>query len=736
MCKNVVFLLFFIQYGSFLFSQVEGLVIDKEGSPVNKVNVFLVDQNLLLYTNNEGVFSVDKSIPNNTYIEFYKFGYSSKLIKYQSGKKIQIILEKLHVELDDIGVSESFSHLGDNKTVNIEKKSLDNVFLSNSIVNKITEISGLHSSGSGLAIQKIVIRGLSGMRVVSLVNGMRVENQQWAGDHGIGFTDLGFTNVELIKGSSALKYGAEAVGGLLYFNDEPFIESVSPSGFIAAKFDDSHFLFGNQFGLKWSKNNFFINFYGENTLASDYRLPNKTFLYNSRFRNQAIKLSIANIGSKIQSVLRYQYNTEKLGIPAHFHGDSENVVIDDLTFSNIDLTNDYDLRRPLQIVNNHLFIFENNYFNNNNRYSLYLGHFINNLIEYEKWTYPGFDMTLSTTLLRADLRRIVSDITFNTGFSIGLLKNQNNILEYLIPNANSNDLGFYTSLDYDKVNKGANLGFRFDFKNISSYDENYDKSFSSLSSSSGLYLKNNNHTFRITYSSSFRSPHFSELFSDGVHHGTTRYEVGNRNLKLEKAHQFDFKYQWSNDHIGLVLNPFSQYIYDFISINPTSDFIQNYRLYNYEQFSKVTISGFEMNLHYHPHFMHDLHFEQNYSFLNTKNHDNDNYLALTPANNIKTRISLNLENKNLFFGIKSFGLYNIYSFKQDKVAEDETTTKSYSLFNLDLSLKPLRNLNISFNVMNLCNIEYVPHLSRLKDIGLTGVPNPGRSFNLSCKYDF
>ena len=143
-----------------------------------------------------------------------------------------------------------------------------------------------------------------------------------------------------------------------------------------------------------------------------------------------------------------------------------------------------------------------------------------------------------------------------------------------------------------------------------------------------------------------------------------------------------------------------------------------------------------MNFHCHPHFMHNLHFEQNYSFLNTKNHDNNNYLALTPANNIKTRISLNLENKNLFFGIKSFGLYNIYSFKQDKVTEDETTTKSYSLFNLDLSLNPFKNLNISFNVMNLCNIEYVPHLSRLKDIGLTGVPNPGRSFNLICKYDF
>ena len=44
---------------------------------------------------------------------------------------------------------------------------------------------------SGLGIQKIVVRGLSGMRVVTYLNGMQINNQQWANDHGIGFTDLG-----------------------------------------------------------------------------------------------------------------------------------------------------------------------------------------------------------------------------------------------------------------------------------------------------------------------------------------------------------------------------------------------------------------------------------------------------------------------------------------------------------------------------------------------------------------
>ena len=84
------------------------------------------------------------------------------------------------------------------------------------MVEDISELSGVDMISSGLGIQKLVVRGLSGMRVVTYLNGMQINNQQWANDHGIGFTDLGLGEVELIKGASSLKYGGEALGGLLF----------------------------------------------------------------------------------------------------------------------------------------------------------------------------------------------------------------------------------------------------------------------------------------------------------------------------------------------------------------------------------------------------------------------------------------------------------------------------------------------------------------------------------------
>ena len=57
----------------------------------------------------------------------------------------------------------------------------------------------------------------------------------------------------------------------------------------------------------------------------------------------------------------------------------------------------------------------------------------------------------------------------------------------------------------------------------------------------------------MTFSGAYRSPHVSELFSDGVHHGTNRYEIGDQQLDIEYANQIDFKYQWSSEHLGIVV---------------------------------------------------------------------------------------------------------------------------------------------------------------------------------------
>ena len=740
--KNILLVSFLMMHTFNLFSQTKGQVIDSNNFPVKDVNVFLSDQNILLYSNNDGTFISKQDIPNNSYIHFYKFGYASKVIKYKSDQEFKVILEDLHINLDEVGVVESFSELGNTKLTNIEKKSLEDVFLkNNSMVESIAQLAGVDIVSSGLGIQKVVVRGLSGMRVVTYLNGMQINNQQWANDHGIGFTDLGLGEVELIKGSSALKYGSEAIGGLLYFKDSPFISSDKLKGFFATKFNNSSYLSSSQFGIKWNKNNFYFNLYGQYSLSSDYRLPNNTYLFNSRFNQNAIKFSLAHRYKKLQNIFMYQYHNEITGIPAHAHVDPADVNISDITSSFLDLSTDFKATRPTQFINNQLFIYKLNYLNNNIKLSLHAGHFINTLQEYEKWSSPAFDLTISNTQITPNIRYKLDRLTFNLGSQISVLDNKNNEDLRLVPDASSLNIGPYFILDYEKNNFGYNSGIRYDYKSLKSEDNIsnviYDNEFSNTSFSTGVFYKFNDNVFRLTYSGAFRAPHFSELFSDGVHHGTNRYELGNQNLDIEYASQYEFKYQWSNEHFGFVLNPFLQNISDFISIVPTDSFINSFRVYNYMQYNKVEIKGVEINLHYHPHQLHNLHFEQSYSFLQTINKDDQYGLALVPANSIKTNIlfDFNEYERLVKYKLDYFSLFHIYKFSQEDFAEYEELTKSYNLINLQLGLKFNDKLLCSIGLNNLFNKQYSPHTSRIRSVA-GGVPNPGRSFNINLKYEF
>ena len=729
-----------------LFSQTSGLVLDNEKNPISGASVLFADQNILVETNEKGEFSFSEDIANNSILHIYKHGYSSKLVKFQQEQDLEVIMAKLHVDLDEVGVSESYSDLGNIKLTSIEKKKIDFV-QSSSMVESITELAGVDMISSGQGIQKVVVRGLSGMRVVTYLNGMQINNQQWANDHGIGFTDLGINEVELIKGASALKYGSEAIGGLLYFKDYPFTADNKLKGFIASKLNNSSYLTNNQVGLNWNYNNFFVDFYGEYTLSTDYRMPNGDYFFNSRFKQSAYKFSLAHRYKRFQNIFRFHYQKETTGIPGHVcEGDPLIIDIKELTSSSVDLENDYEETRPNQYVDNQLFIYELKYLADNFKLSLYAGQFINHLAEWEKWTRPAFDLTLTNTQIRPNILIYLGEeknINLNLGSQITYVDNKNKPADdILTPDVSSENIAAYAILDYEKDNFGLNAGVRFDSKNLKCDDVNFnidefDKSFNSTSFSSGIYYKFLENDFRLTYSEAFRAPHFSELFSDGVHHGTNRYEIGSQSLNIEYSNQIDFKYQWSNEHFGLVLNPFLQNITDFISIRPTDSIIDGFKVYEYLQYNSVQLRGLEMNLHYHPHILHNLHLEQSYSFLQAINNDSEFGLAMVPANSIKSKVMFDFNTyKSLVkYKLNNISLFHIYKFEQNKFSEYERLTESYNVFNVRLSLRFTSKFDVALGVNNLLNEEYTPHISRVRGVA-DGIPNPGRYISLNMKYSF
>ena len=95
---------------------------------------------------------------------------------------------------------------------------------------------------------------------------------------------------------------------------------------------------------------------------------------------------------------------------------------------------------------------------------------------------------------------------------------------------------------------------------------------------------------------------------------------GDRSLQSEKFLQLDLNYDFSNEHISFVLNPFITYSNNFIQIAKQDSVIDNMDVWKYESMDGVVIYGLEARLHYHPHFAHFLHFETGILNLMVKRH--------------------------------------------------------------------------------------------------------------------
>ena len=129
MMKRFLLYLLLLINSTLLCSQNQGVVLSVDNQPLNEVSIFLGDQNILLYTNEKGVFLINEDLPNNSFLEFSKLGYKTQVIQYKSDQEIKVLLEKLHIELDEIGVQETVSVLGSSKMINVDKKSLVNNFI-------------------------------------------------------------------------------------------------------------------------------------------------------------------------------------------------------------------------------------------------------------------------------------------------------------------------------------------------------------------------------------------------------------------------------------------------------------------------------------------------------------------------------------------------------------------------------------------------------------------------------
>jgi iron complex outermembrane receptor protein len=262
-------------------------------------------------------------------------------------------------------------------------------------------------------------------------------------------------------------------------------------------------------------------------------------------------------------------------------------------------------------------------------------------------------------------------------------------------------------------------------------------------------------TLKTNIARGFRAPSIPELGSNGAHEGSQRYEYGDRDLKSETSLQWDGSLEWSGEHFSMEATVFWNSISNYIFYKKllseaggdslvTAD-ARTLPAYQYSQ-RKADLKGFELTMDFHPHPLDWLHVENTFSLVNgrfAEALDGSRNIPLIPAARLISELRADLLEKGKTFRNLSLKLEMDATFEQSHAFtgyQTETATPGYVLLNAgvgtDIVNKGRTLMSVYFNALNLGDVAYQSHLSRLKYTaenevtGRQGVFAMGRNFSV------
>ncbi len=730
------FIALFIGFSIFAHAQtsLKGTITDEKSNKINGVIISIPDLHKETKSDENGNYQFNQ-LPYGNFIVIFshpEFDAVTSAITLNTSEVIHdVILSEEHSHhIDEVIVSTVFNKIQSQNVMKVENKKIKELQQSGAatLAEGLSKIPGVSNISTGTSIGKPVIRGLSGNRVLVYSQGVRLENQQFGEEHGLGLNDSGVESVEVIKGPASLLYGSDALGGVLYFNPEKFAKSNSYSSDFSQKFFTNTLGSNTSFGLKTSSENWKFLIRGGYNIHSDYEMPNGNRVTNTRFEETDLKTGIGYSNKSFSTTFRYNLNNLNLGLPEEI---GENTIKKDPDY-------------PRQGVLNHIASLHNTLFFKKSKLDFDFGYIANDRNEFEDSKIPILRMDLQT--FNYDIKYYLPKVgNFETIIGIQGMNQTNKNLgeEILIPDAKTKDMGFLITSNYEWKKNVIQAGLRFDNRSVETethgeigeegYFEAINKKFHSFNASLG-YKTNllEKLTLRANLASGFRAPNLAELTSNGVHEGSNRYEIGNSNLKNEQNIQADVNIEYGNSHFEFFVNGFYNHINNYIFIAPTLDFIDDNLVYNYMQANSVLYGG-EVGIHFHPHPIDWLHYTSSFESVTGRMSGGEN-LPLIPANKLNNTIRVELKSFNWLK--KSYVSLNLETYlKQTKVSAFETSTNDYSLLNFGLGGNiNLFNTKFEFNISgnNLLDKEYISHLSRLKT---DGIPNIGRNIMLGVNFN-
>jgi len=598
----------------------------------------------------------------------------------------------------------------------------------------IATLPGVSQITTG-AISNPLINGLYGDRILVVVAGLKLEDQKWEDEYGLGFSDIGVGRIEMIKGPASLMFGSNAMGGVVNIVGDNSVDSTGKRHNLDFK------LFSNTYGIgidynfkKPGKNILLVNCGIES--HADYSDGNGNRVPNTRFA-----LNNINLGYIIQ---RKYFRSENHFIAFFdqfgFVADSADLH-EDTGESRLDREFEDAHYNALQVL---LSSINSIKLNETTDLNFTLG--VQNNFRQEQERSNEIELSLLLNTFSANgsvIKKLGNQWTLTNGISGMFQTNTNYADRIIVPDASIAEGSIYSYISHGntegKIKTNFEAGLRYDFRYITTdktesedtlYNEirPFKRGFSNLNGSIGENLNYKNINLKFDLSSGYRTGNLAELSANGLHEGTSQWYIGNPDMKSEKCFNIIVSASWHTRWINLRGSAFRNRFMDFIYLSPTNEKLSDFSVYRYEQ-SNATLQGFEVGTTFEK--IRSLNLSLDYSFLDARR-DNGSWLPFTPANRLifNSKFFVPIKNPKIKNAFLSAGA--VFCQKQNRIDVNEQPTPGYSLLNAGAGMC-FKSFRIFLTCRNLTNTVYFDHLSRLKYYGLNDM---GRNIVLNIGWQF
>ncbi len=671
-----------------------GVIVDESNQPLPGATIVIKENGAGAATDASGRFQLKSLCSGNYTVEIKFIGYVTQRVNFNTSnsdlgtislKPEERILKEVVVEekkIDQIDPTSNYAQLSGKTLEATRGKTLGEA---------LQNMTGVTSIQTGPAIFKPVIHGVHSQRILILNNGIRQEGQQWGAEHAPEIDPFIATNVTVIKDAGAIKYGTDALGGVVIVTpaDLPTTPGLggefhligNTNGWGGTTSGTLEGGLNGHDGWGWRVQGTAKKF--GDSQAADYNLSNTGF--------QEFNYS-ASAGYHEESKgieLFYSHFTTRIGILRGSAVGSADDLAAALDREPPQYTEPftYDVLQPRQEVSHNLIKLNGHILKGDHRFNFQYGFQHNQREEYDfrkgsLKDVPALAYNLYTHTIDFEWETTRKNSRVSCRGINGMLQDNRKIDGTqnipFIPNFTNYSAGFFWIEKFSIARWNLQAGARYDFRyyDVAGFDyqnqlykSNLD--FHNISGTIGAtYAINEQSSFTSNLGSTWRPPNVAELYSLGTHQCAAAIEYGlllnektnevtdinSINFKTEQALKWVNTYRIQKGRLSAELSGYINYIFNYIYLKPRG-VTQNLRgIFPYFRYTQTDASfiGADFSAIYQ--LTHEFKINSKISLLRAKDETNNDYLIFIPSN--RYEVSLRYDRplksnwKNLFAEVR------------------------------------------------------------------------------------